>query len=665
MRSARHLPVLLLAWVLLVLPALARAQDPDLPDRVARLSLVRGDVSVAPGGSDAWHAASLNRPLLQGDRLYTGDDARAVLEFGGGSLRIAERSVVHLVALDDTRTQIEVTQGTVNLGVERMDRDQTWEVDTPALAFVADRSGSYRIDIDPDGYGAMVTVFAGQGSVYGERDSARRVYSGRSYRFDNSDVDQASISSIPAYNDFDRFCADLDSRYADSTSSRYVADNVVGYSDLDRYGVWETSVEYGHVWYPTTVYAGWAPYRDGRWTWIDPWGWTWVDASPWGFAPFHYGRWAYVHNRWGWVPGPRLRRAVFAPALVAFVGNVSISVGGGAPVGWFPLGPRDIYQPPYRVTENYFININLGNGRFFHRNQMRDRWHDYHNHRNPHRFNYAYRHNPHAVTVVSREDFRNSRLVRRSNARMSEAVLRQSHVERAPAVQPGQLSAGAGPARVRPGHPGLARASASRSSAGRMVEGPTVERDAPRGAPQRSAVASVASPRSMPQTSRDIAQPATRSVPVHALRPAQVESRRAPRGLPAVRPVSRAPEPRGTLQSVAPAGGTMRPSATFERQPATSVSRSMPRAVPRATSRPQPLVRSQAASLAPSRPPVQARALPQVSHSRTSSMVPAPRSTPRASSGSSGSNSTHESAIPVRSTSPRGRPQHRASGGVR
>ena len=57
------------------------------------------------------------------------------------------------------------------------------------------------------------------------------------------------------------------------------------------------------VWYPN-VYPGWAPYREGHWAWVEPWGWTWVDDAPWGFAPFHYGRWVNVGGRWGWVPGP-------------------------------------------------------------------------------------------------------------------------------------------------------------------------------------------------------------------------------------------------------------------------------------------------------------------------------------------------------------------------
>src|SRR5437867_1713415 len=82
----------------------------------------------------------------------------------------------------------------------------------------------------------------------------------------------------------------------------------------------------------------------------NPWGWTWVDDAPWGFAPFHYGRWVWYRSRWCWAPGSYVARPVYAPALVAWVGgpsvNVSVSIGRSSPpVGWFPLGPREVYVP--------------------------------------------------------------------------------------------------------------------------------------------------------------------------------------------------------------------------------------------------------------------------------------------------------------------------------
>jgi uncharacterized protein DUF6600 len=127
-----------------------------------------------------------------------------------------------------------------------------------------------------------------------------------------------------------------------------VSQDVVGYDDLDDYGDWRDDPDYGHIWYPNRVSAGWAPYREGHWDWISPWGWTWVDDSPWGYAPYHYGRWVVIGGRWGWVAGPVAVRAVYAPALVVFIGAGGIGFGGN--VGWFPLRPREVYVPSYHVS---------------------------------------------------------------------------------------------------------------------------------------------------------------------------------------------------------------------------------------------------------------------------------------------------------------------------
>ena len=130
---------------------------------------------------------------------------------------------------------------------------------------------------------------------------------------------------------------------------------MTGAEDLDRYGQWEQTPEYGAALDAARrSRVGWAPYSTGHWAWVRPWGWTWVDDAPWGFAPFHYGRWVYHRNRWCWAPGTYVARPVYAPALVAWIGgprvSVSISVGGGGPpVGWFPLAPREVYVPAYRA----------------------------------------------------------------------------------------------------------------------------------------------------------------------------------------------------------------------------------------------------------------------------------------------------------------------------
>src|SRR5258707_144237 len=127
-------------------------------------------------------------------------------------------------------------------------------------------------------------------------------------------------------------------------------------SDLDDYGDWRDSPEYGHAWYPREVAPGWAPYSYGYWNWVGPWGWTWVDYSPWGFAPYHYGRWNYFAGGWGWCPGPYFGPPVYGPAFVGFFGG-----GFGFGVGWFPLGFGEPFFPWFGCSHNFIERINVRN----------------------------------------------------------------------------------------------------------------------------------------------------------------------------------------------------------------------------------------------------------------------------------------------------------------
>ncbi|MEO6967004.1 MAG: DUF6600 domain-containing protein [Rhodanobacteraceae bacterium] len=456
------------AAVALTFATLASAQSADPPNRVARLASLSGDVEFAPAGESSFGSADVNRPLITGDRLLTGSDGRAALELGDAALRINNNSAFNFLELNDTTAQVELSQGAVNLKLRRLQNGQTYEIDTPTAAFVANEPGTYRVDVDPSGNGAMVTVFEGTGTVYGENGASRPVAAGQSYRFDDPTLANVTVNGLPAPDNFDRFASARDSRYTNSVSRRYVSPDVIGYDDLDQYGDWQPNTDYGEVWYPNQVASDWAPYRDGHWAWIDPYGWTWVDNEPWGFAPFHYGRWAYVSNRWGWVPGPPVERAVYAPALVAFIGgsglSLSLNIGGGGydngygngydngygynngygngygggPVGWFPLGPRDIYVPPYRASRGYFDNINITNIRTVYVNKtvINNYYNGYAANRPYAGARYAYRNNPRAFTVVPRNVFAGARPV-------APAVLRN--------IKPAMLAkATVGPPRIAP-----------------------------------------------------------------------------------------------------------------------------------------------------------------------------------------------------------------------
>ncbi|MGN6234586.1 DUF6600 domain-containing protein [Dyella sp.] len=412
----------------------------DPPDRVARLAYLAGDIGFLPAGADDWSEASLNRPLTRGDRLTAANDARAELELDHASLRLDRNTDVGIQQLDDRLAQLELTRGTLNLSVRTLDPDESYEIDTPNVALVVNTPGVYRIDVDERSGTTDITALDGQATVYGANDASRRLIGGHRYRFDDSSLAQVAESYAGAQDAFDLWCADRDDRYARASSRQYVADDVIGYEDLDRYGQWQSDDAYGQVWYPATVASDWAPYRDGHWAYVAPWGWTWIDDAPWGFAPYHYGRWINVGGRWGWIPGPRELRAVYSPALVAFVGGNgwSVSVGAGAPIGWFPLGPGDFYNPWYRVSAGYYRRVNRHNLHWDdrrHHDHDRDGFERYFNERYR-RYregrapdeHYVNRHAPHGITAVSREAFVQARRVEGHRVQIDPGHLRTAPV---------------------------------------------------------------------------------------------------------------------------------------------------------------------------------------------------------------------------------------------
>ncbi|HEX7770028.1 MAG TPA: DUF6600 domain-containing protein, partial [Dokdonella sp.] len=426
------------AALMLVLGTAAGTAMADPLGRVARIGYLSGQVSFQPAGDDRWAEVSLNRPLVTGDRLYTDRGSRTEMQIGAATIRLDERSSFSLLNLDDDIAQMELTEGVLNLRVFSLSNGQSYEVDTPTFAFVVNRPGSYRIDIDPRGESTMVSVFQGAGDVYGQDNASYSVAAGSSYRFYDASLRDYEALDLPRGDDFDRWVESRDARYTNSISRNYVSDDTIGYADLDEYGSWSSVPEYGHVWYPTRVSAGWAPYRSGHWAWIDPWGWTWVDNYSWGFAPFHYGRWAYIGNRWGWCPGPRHVRAVYAPALVAFVGGNGwgVSINTGGPVGWFPLGPRDVYVPWYRASRGYFNNVNVRNTTVINNIHITNVYNNYSSGRPITGHDYAYRRNVSAITAVPRDAFVGGRPVANSRVRIDESRLRNAEVVSRVAVAP-------------------------------------------------------------------------------------------------------------------------------------------------------------------------------------------------------------------------------------
>jgi hypothetical protein len=268
--------------------------------------------------------------------------------------------------LDDDAVQLKLTDGIISLHLRRLDESETFEIDTPNAAITLLRTGEYRVEVHTDDNATRLTVQSGDAEATGV-SQAFTVHAGQQARIAGVDSIAYEITPAPPRDAFDQFCASRDRRLESVESAKYVSPEVIGYQDLDEFGTWHVDVTWGPVWMPRSVAAGWAPYRFGHWVWIEPWGWTWVDDTPWGFAPFHYGRWIFIDRGWCWIPGPLHIRPVYAPALVVFAGggrpgfDFFFWIGGGAGVAWFPLGPREVYVPPYHHSRRYITNVNLSN----------------------------------------------------------------------------------------------------------------------------------------------------------------------------------------------------------------------------------------------------------------------------------------------------------------
>ena len=585
-RLASLMVILFAVTLLLAVPGIALAQDVDPPSRVARLNFIEGSVSFQPAGESEWLAANPNRPLTTGDQLWADQGSRGELHLGGAVLRLSSETAVSFLNLTDEAVQIQVAQGSASLRVRHLENNETYEIDTPNLAFSILRPGKYRVDVSADGNTSTVYVEGGAAEVTAG-GQAYNAGPGQRYTFSGTDQVSYDEQPLPQPDNFEEWAVERDRREDRFESSRYVSPDVIGYEDLDDHGTWRDDREYGHVWVPNGVAADWAPYRNGHWAYVAPWGWTWVEDEPWGFAPFHYGRWAEVSGGgWGWVPGPVpvagavYERPVYAPALVAFVGGgavaASIELGGPAGVGvaWFPLGPRDVWVPPYRASEVYVSRVNVTNSRVINRTEVVNVYNTTVVNRSPvANRTYMYQNSPHAVTAVSRNAFQNGEPVARAHVQVNPQQIQHARVVETAAIAPTPRAvAGPNPSAKPSARP--PEKLASRPVVTKMAPSP---RAIPVGQtkPTPSAFHTVSNAKPAP------AQPANKAGAPPANRPPQPSAEKPPAGqpnrpnaAPPEKPAEHANQPPARANEPAPANRTAPPA--HESQPPARASEPPP-----------------------------------------------------------------------------------------
>jgi len=342
--------------------AIAQPGPGEPPGRVGRLAFLQGTVSFHDNEQTDWAPALVNTPVTGGDAIWTEPNARSEISIAGTRLRMDSATQLEMLALDDAQTRMQLDQGRIDIKTFTYDTRQPYEIVTPRGTISLQQQGDYYVEAgtteDPTRLGVRqgaAQIQASNGQVLAVRAGEVGEISG-----DGSAPQLHTIRTAPP--PMPASWADRDRQIVYDKPPQYLGSGVTGYEDLNAYGAWSNDPEYGQVWSPRSVPTGWAPYSTGRWNYEQTYGWTWIDEQPWGFAPYHYGRWAQRNNRWYWVPPQRQQRAVYAPALVAFVGGIELGAVLGqqtrAPVGWFPLGPREAYVPPYTNNRDYYRRLN-------------------------------------------------------------------------------------------------------------------------------------------------------------------------------------------------------------------------------------------------------------------------------------------------------------------
>ncbi|MGH7052287.1 MAG: DUF6600 domain-containing protein [Stellaceae bacterium] len=342
----------LILGLLAAVPALAQTAAP--PARVGRLAVVSGTVAFHPQGETVWSAAEVNYPVAAGTALWTENASRAELRIGPDTIDMAGGTALDIDQLTAQTTHLTLSAGRIYLHVRQLDTGESVAIGTPRGEVSLLAPGSYDITAGSESEAAQVAVFAGRARfVGGGADIA--IDQGNAARLAGFNPVTVTFARV-APDGFVAWCRSRDFVEAKLVTPHYLSTGTTGYAELDQYGRWSKITGYGAVWFPNAVPADWAPYRDGHWVWIAPWGWTWIDAEPWGFAPSHYGRWVTIGNAWGWVPGRVVPLPVYVPAMVAFIEGFSHR--RRPLIAWFPLAPGEVYWPAYTRDIAYIRALN-------------------------------------------------------------------------------------------------------------------------------------------------------------------------------------------------------------------------------------------------------------------------------------------------------------------
>ena len=311
-------PVFLVpAFLVLTTTPTVSAQDAP-PTRAARLSYLEGTVTVEQAANVTGEAAQPNMPLAQGQRIKTGDNGQAEVEFEDGSVvRLTPNTTLSLDSLSidsngNYRTQASILYGLAYAEL-RAAAKFVYRLNAGGDALSPVENATIRINLDEPP--AAIAVLDGRIRVERAASSNGEGYhtdlrSGETLRADAADGGRYFLTQEIALESWDKWNEARDQAAADEAATRtearnsYAGDQGYGWSDLDASGSWYNLPGQGQVWQPNVATgAGWDPYGYGSWVWVPGRGYVWASSYGWGWTPYRCGSWSYWGNfGWGWSP---------------------------------------------------------------------------------------------------------------------------------------------------------------------------------------------------------------------------------------------------------------------------------------------------------------------------------------------------------------------------
>jgi hypothetical protein len=322
--------------------------------RYARVGDFDGTVQVQLQAADDWQPARRNLPLRELSWLRTEGSSRVEVELDDGSfLRLGPDSLAELSDYTRLSTGQRITLISLDHGVAYFtgaaEGKDALVVAVPGAQVTIRQGARLRLEArDPWSLIAAADGTARFSSPTAEFDLA----AGQMVKLDPGHPARFFLNrEIPPLAT-DRWCDERDQVLLSTTSAAHAPLLRYGLADLDAYGVWIQSGDFGAVWKPKAP-AGWAPFRNGKWLWYDGLGYTWISDDPWGWLPYHYGRWMQQEGTgWVWAPG---ESAVFKPGEVYWLKSAKL-------VGWGALAPGEDWKPP--DAPRLYLNANTTYARY-------------------------------------------------------------------------------------------------------------------------------------------------------------------------------------------------------------------------------------------------------------------------------------------------------------